>query len=359
MAGIESITDVQIELGTGGVDQRSFSRMALVIPYEADTRSGVITEPDMLLEAPFGLSTTSDGYKAALAAYSQNPGPTEIVIGRADTDDATPAATMAAITAEDDSFYGFADVTRDPARAAAFSAWGEAHKKLHAVAAAGGKQATNITTDIGSILKNANYFRTFTDNLNNADDFSHIGLMAKKFASLPGSETWAFTTLAGVTTEVLSPSEISNLKFRNMNYYTNYRNLALSMDGRVAAGEWIDIIRFRDWLEEEIRVRCFSVKIDSRIPYDDTGIAIFGQAIHSALDLGVRRGGIVADYPNEKGNGTIPGFTISLPRASTISNADKRARVLRDVKFEATLRGAIHAEQIRGRMTYNTLPSIG
>ena len=122
----------------------------------------------------------------------------------------------------------------------------------------------------------------------------------------------------------------------------------------MAGGEWIDIIRFRDWLKQEVQINVTSVLINTygKVPYTDPGIELIGTAIRKALDLGVVRGGIAPVELNED-NKEIPSYVITLPRSSGISDNTKAQRVLEDVKFSARLAGAIHLANIKGNLAYS------
>ena len=137
--------------------------------------------------------------------------------------------------------------------------------------------------------------------------------------------------------------------------FENFRNVAITQNGKTSAGEWIDVIRFRDWLQEEIMVNVFNVLINrDKIPFTDGGIGIIEAQINSALKLGQQRGGITPDEYVEDGN-INKGYVINVPLASNISANTKAQRLLEDVTFTARLAGAIHAINISGSLTYENL----
>jgi hypothetical protein len=179
--------------------------------------------------------------------------------------------------------------------------------------------------------------------------------MARCFAILPGGETWANKKLAGVTTDPLTETQYIAITGKNGNTFERFRNISITQNGKVAAGEWIDVIRFRDWLQEEITVNVFNALVNSdKIPYTDEGIAIIETQIRQALELGTRRGGIAPIEYDEDGNENY-GYTISVPLSSSISANQKATRVLQDVSFTARLAGAIHVVEITGSLTYENL----
>ena len=170
------------------------------------------------------------------------------------------ADTMAAITASDNDWYGWAFVDRTQANILAAAAWTEAHRKLFgtAIAEAGAMDA-DVTTDTGYLLMNNNFFRTFWFyHADAATDFPECAVFARCFAILPGGETWANKKLAGVTTDPLTETQYLAITSKNGNTFERFRNVSITQNGKVAAGEWIDVIRFRDWLQEEMTVNIFN-----------------------------------------------------------------------------------------------------
>lgn len=270
------------------------------------------------------------------------------------------ATNMALITAADNDFYGICYVNRDPDAVMEMAEWVESHTKLFGTATgADGVKNPEVETDIGSKLKNGNYYRTFWFyHKDAATDYPDAGVMARCFAVLPGGETWANKRLAGVTTDRLTEGEYKAITDKNGNTFEPFRNVTITQNGKVAAGEWIDVIRFRDWLTETIQTEVFSVMINrDKLPYTDAGIAIVENTINAVLELGQTRGGIAPTEFDEDGNKNL-GYSISVPKASGISANVKAQRVLRDVKFTARLAGAIHAVEIKGSLTYENLTEL-
>lgn len=265
--------------------------------------------------------------------------------------------TMAAIQSYDNDWYGWVLASREQADIMAAANWTESVRKLFGTAIAeAGAYNPESTTDTGYLLYNGNYFRTFWFyHKDAANDFPEAAVMARCFAILPGGETWANKKLAGVTTDPLTETQYIAITKKNGNTFERFRNISITQNGKVAAGEWIDVIRFRDWLQEEITVNVFNALVNSdKIPYTDEGIAIIEAQIRQALELGTRRGGIAPIEYDEDGNQNF-GYTINVPLSSSISANQKATRVLQDVSFTARLAGAIHVVEITGSLTYENL----
>lgn len=265
--------------------------------------------------------------------------------------------TMAAIQSYDNDWYGWVLTSRAQADILAAADWTESVRKLFGTATAeAGAYNPESTTDTGYLLYNGNYFRTFWFfHKDAATDFPEAAAMARCFAILPGGESWANKKLAGIITDPLTETQYIAITSKNGNTFERFRNVSITQNGKVAAGEWIDVIRFRDWLQEEITVNVFNALVNSnKIPYTDEGIAIIEAQIRQALELGTRRGGIAPIEYDEDGNENY-GYTISVPLSSNISANQKATRVLQDVSFTARLAGAIHIVEITGSLTYENL----
>ena len=268
----------------------------------------------------------------------------------------TIAETMAACVAYDSDFYGVALTSRTDADILAMAAWAEANGKLYGTCVSGADVLDGAdNTDIASQLMLNNYFRTFSFYHTDENDFPEVAVMSRCFTVTAGGETWALKQLAGVKVDALTETEYNVLKAKNVNTFERFRNLSLTQNGKVAAGEWIDVIRFRDFLEEEIKVNVVTAMINrNKVPYTDAGIAIIEAAIRQALARGQATGGIAPTEYDEDGNENL-GYTVTVPLAATISPNQKASRILEDVQFTARLAGAIHVVEIDGSLTYENL----
>ena len=268
----------------------------------------------------------------------------------------TIAETMAACVAYDPDFYGVALTSRTDADILAMAAWCEANEKLYGTCVEGTDVLDGSdNTDIASQLMLGNYYRTFSFYHEDANDYPEVAVMSRCFTAVPGSETWANKRLAGVEVDPLTETQFIVLRNKNVNTFERFRNMSLTQTGKVAAGEWIDVIRFRDWLAEEIKVNVLNVIVNNeKIPYTDAGIAIIEGAIRQSLRQGQVNGGIAPVEYDENGNQNL-GYTVTVPLAASIPANQKASRILENVTFTARLSGAIHVVEIKGQLTYENL----
>lgn len=284
-------------------------------------------------------------YKMAQAIFMQNPCVSRIVVGRIDSQDEDLAASMAAIQAEDNSWYGVALDQALSSSQQALAAWVEANKRFSIMwTTSADTYDASKNTDLASVLKAAAYDRTaviFHTAPAAGNDYPDAAWIGEGFPYDPGSSTWAYKTLNGVTKDNITPAKETVLQSKNCNYYSEVGGVNITQEGKVASGEWIDIIIGTDWLEARLRESVYSALVNNRkIPYDDTGIAMIEGLVKGVLNQAASAGILQADS-----------IVVTVPRYADIPQADKLARKLPDVKFTALYQGAIHRVTINGTIS--------
>jgi hypothetical protein len=237
--------------------------------------------------------------------------------------------------------YTTAFVTEDDQKLAA--AWAETQKKIYFLTSDASDIPTSATDDLFSDLKALNYDRTvmcYHSGLSSDDMYMAEAWMGECMPYDPGSQTWSFKTLTGITAYNLTSSQRTYILGKYGNIYTSTAGISNTENGKVASGEYIDIIRGIDWLEARIAENIFSELINTRkIPFTDEGIAIIEGLLREILNEAVGVGLITNDYE------------VSVPKAADVSSANKLARTLPDITFTATLQGAIHYVTLSGTVS--------
>lgn len=253
------------------------------------------------------------------------------------------AADLDAIELADPQWYCLLLANQPEADIEAAAAWVETKIKLMLADSADyGCIDGSSTTDLAHDLEASGYARTALMYHLNSGEFAGAAWAGKLLPLDPGSETWAFKSLAGITVNALNATEIANLDAKTCNHYTELAGVSITRKGYSASGEFIDITRFIDWLRARIQERVYSLFVNSvKIPYTDLGVALVKAEVLAQLREGVNIGGLSAD----------PAPTVSAPRVSEVSSLDKAARLLPDVTFTATLAGAIHSVEITGTIS--------
>lgn len=261
-------------------------------------------------------------------------------------DHADPGAAtdLDAILLEDSSWYCILNPFNSSAMAAAIAGWAESNKKFFVCqtvdSAVANTTSGSDTTSIAYVIRAD--FRTALIYHPTNSDFADAAWAGRVLPLDPGSETWAFKTLAGVGSAVLTSTKQTNLKNKHVNFYVTIGGLGRTQQGKVVANEWIDVIRFRDWLEINMQTDILEALANSKkIPFTDAGIAILEGKIRARLKAGVAVGALASD----------PAPRVSVPLAADVSASDKAARTLTGVTFDAVLAGAIHAITINGSLS--------
>lgn len=253
------------------------------------------------------------------------------------------ATDLSAVKLIDNSWYCLITLYNSKLYAAAAAAWTEANEKLYLMASLDSEIATvaeGSATDIAKALKTSAYARTAPIYYPNNGKFADAAWAGAVLPFDPGSETWKFKTLAGVPAVALTVTWQTNITNKICNFYYTVAGRNITAEGKVSANEFIDVIRFRDWLKARIQERIFLMLANAKkVPYTDPGIALIEAEVRAQLREGVEVGGLV------------DGFVVIVPKAASANPADKAARILRNVKFNATLAGAIHNIRIQGVIT--------
>ncbi len=182
-----------------------------------------------------------------------------------------------------------------------------------------------------------------------------VAMAVKAMNFHAGRETWALKQLAAVTPSKLSNTFIKKLEEVNFSHLMTVASKNITQGGKTNGGEWIDTIRFRDWLQNDMQVRVVNLlTVNPKIPYTNGGIALVQNQMISSLKDGQKYEGIAPTEYDEDGNPN-PGFTTSVPLSSSLSSSQKASRVLTDCSFTARLAGAIHMVEIKGCLTYDNL----
>lgn len=264
---------------------------------------------------------------------------------------------LAECAKENNRWYGLGLASREKSEVLQVADWAEANSKLFLTASNDRNiLVPSANSDLASLCKDKNYFRTAVMYSHKAEmEYPDMALMSYCFTFYPGAENWNLKKLSGVSHSPLSEGDFIAAKNKNCTTFENFNDsFSVTQGGKVAGGEWIDVIRFRDWLLQEIQINATSAMINAygKLPYTNAGIEVIGQAIRQAMDLGVSRGGI-APVELDKDSKEVKNYMITLPKAASISDNNKAQRILQDVKFGARLAGAINVTEIKGNLAYS------
>jgi hypothetical protein len=335
-AAITEFVDVTVNLIGASPDKFSFGTLMGIFDHSvtANRQDGPYTSVAEAVAAGFDSTTTPEVNAWVTAAFAQDDGVDQVLIGREDVGDADWTATMDAVElAGPDTWYITNAETRVDADIALIAAWTEARTKIYV------PQSSDKTAVAALAAQAAGYNRTGL--IYHATSTGTDGYLDGAWSSsggglnldVPGGVgIWAYRQLEGVTFDDLTAAEATVLYGADANIFGRNKGLNFTSKGTMASGRFFDTQTTIDWIkvrmEEEI-LAAF-VGAPQKIPYTNAGINIIVAAIQSVLSRGVSFGHLSPDVPPR----------IIAPDISEISSAVKQTREL-TITVEATLAGAI------------------
>lgn len=261
----------------------------------------------------------------------------------------TLTTDLNAIQALDADWYGLVLVQQSKAEVTEAANWAEAaDPKVLFVFDQSDDQNTDqtITNDIFSNLKAASLTKTAgIQNANDTQSFLGAAWMGRVFAMAnPGAANWNFKTLSGPLADGLSSNETNALIGKNANFYVVLGGLNLTQGaGKVASGEYIDVIQGLDALALDMALRIFTdLANNAKLPYTDTGMDVIRADISASL----------SKFSGPQYLLLIPGSTnIEIPLVADMDPADKANRVVNGIVWGAKLQGAVNAVNIAGTVS--------
>lgn len=258
------------------------------------------------------------------------------------------ANDLISITVEDNDWYCLLTAFDAVSYVTAAAGYIQAQKKIYL---AGCSQTLSVNGGLGGggidtldVLRSSLLSRTAGVYCPNPAAFRAAQWAGKRLPLDPGSETWKFAQLAlsaaaGDAAESLTSTQRSNLRAKRANWLESTAGLAFMYDGTMASGEFIDVVRGLDWLDDDMTVAVLQTLANNpKIPYTDEGVAVIKGDVRASLRRAFNRGIITEPDADD----------VTAPLVANVAPADRAARLLPDVRFVARLQGAIHKVNIRG-----------
>jgi len=360
---LDDIVTVDIDISMPATDSSSFDNLLIVglPPVSGPTRP----LPDVGVYSNL-LEVTDAGYVAdgenadpvgvaARVAFSQSPRPAKLFIAAMQEGEAkmleSPIDTLNRAL-ETDGWYVICPAGIGDDEFEQIAKWTEAQAKLFAY--------TFLSTDdpVSDVYYRSHGWCGLTldndlpDEVPESNLYLHVALTARCLSFPAGSETWHLKQLAAVSPSFLSGTLKKKLIDGHSNFFAQYAGRNVSVNGQVRAGEWIDIIRGRDWLKNEMQLRVFNLLLEhSKLPYLNEKIALVENEMIAALKMAQVRGLVAGDEYGADGK-LIDGFTVTVPNAADMTATQRQSRLLEECVFSARLAGAIHAVKLRGTLKH-------
>lgn len=346
------LSAVENDIYSGKVNGLAFT---YTVPASATTTT-VATALELIIEALTGVDSVSAAAKITVTPTAGSAAGTLLDVSEltknikffdASTDPGLEA-DLNAINAEDSDWFGLALDSQSKAEIQVAATWIEGQKKIAAFNSSDSDvKDSNATTDIASVLKGLAYLNSgVLYSGKQLLSYSGMAWMANRFAgSVPGADTWAYKSLKGVPPEdkfSMTSGQRNATLAKNGNVYDTVAGVNITEKGTVASGEYFDIRRGVFWLESELKIRVFAALANNaKIPYTDKGVEVVVSIVKGVLQDAIRVG-FLSDSPYP---------VVVAPKVADIDPVTRGTRVLPDVKFTATLAGAIHTVLIEGTVS--------
>lgn len=355
-------TDYSLTVAVGGGVSQPFQYTA----QTDDTAEVVLTQFKTQIEANPALKDN------ATVSVSGSAGSATMIITKAGENDFVKVTTtaqtlsisattadsasvaLAAIETYSTDWYFIATEDRTSQFVTAMASEIQARRKIFFTASNDVKalQGTELAsaTDVPAQLAKSKYTRTVCLWHHTASfDYPEMAYIAYGAPYDAGSIAWGNAQLTGVAASMqpankrpLTSIQKSALDARSCNFIDLDGGVPVVRRGITSGGEWIDIIRGVDWLESDLKTSLRDLLINQKggkITYDDTGITRVRQVIETSLQRAVNRN-------------FLSTYTVTVPKASQVSLADKKARILKDITFHGILAGAILDVDLKGTVAY-------
>lgn len=367
MSNVDKICTVDISLASPISNDASFDNVLILGPAPANPSKdvpaiGVYNSLEELTE--LGIVVTGDSADpvgvAARVAFSQSPRPHEVYVAIVDAtkDGQKTVADVLANALAVNGWYCVCPVGLESDDVKAAIQWVETQNKLCGYI---DNDPDEPIVEAGLYLRSYPIFAKEFPEQEDGDIPAEnlygmaVAVAVKAMNYHAGQETWALMPLSTVSPAKLTSTFIKKLEAANFNYVITVASKNITQGGKTGGGEWIDVIRFRDWLQNDMQVRIVNLLIvNPKIPYTDNGIGLVENQMLASLKDGQKYGGIAPTEYDADGN-AIPGYTTSVPLAADLTSTQKASRALKDCKFSARIAGAIHVVEVKGCLTYDNL----
>ena len=161
-----------------------------------------------------------------------------------------------------------------------------------------------------------------------------------------GSFTYKNLILTGVAAQELTDTEIDAIHKKGGITFVAKAGDNVTSEGKVAGGEYIDVIDSEDYIVQQIAYQTQKVlNTAAKVPYDNNGIGLLESVAKNVLQTAYNNGMIAT---NADGS---PAYTVNYGLREDTKETDRAKRHYLDGNFSFQLAGAIHTVEISGSIT--------
>jgi hypothetical protein len=200
---------------------------------------------------------------------------------------------------------------------------------------------TNSTTDVASDREAEEATRTATFYNHVIGGYAACAFAGRMLPTDPGSETWMWKKLRGVVASPLTSSQRGFADGKQCNYYRSGGNgLSITMNGQMGGGRYIDVQRGMDWFKARIAEALIALfASELKVPYTAAGLAQIKGVLEGVTQTAIAQGFLSPGTPDSEED-PIP--TVTVPKITDVTEADRAARTVSGVKVSGRVAGAAH-----------------
>lgn len=320
-------------------------------------------------------ATTDDFYKAALAAFSQNPRPLQVKAGFIDIDTAPIASEIQTeldtIYAADTDWYFLTtdSALRDIAAIDGLIEWVQAKNKLAMLDSNDVGHETAGNTTCVSARNKGEFDRTAVFYHTDADEWVAICAAAymstRVFDDADTAYTVKFKKPVSVANVNLASAKITAITGFTPNIGQSESNghcanTVIDIGGKnfiiegstLTQNVFLDEIHATDWIIARTEEEALGILLNNaRIPFTDRGMETIASAPRTVMQAAVRAG--LIDDPLEPGTGEYsPEYEITVPSVFDVTESQRKSRIAPAITVRFRYAGAIHYATINYTMTF-------
>lgn len=252
---ISQVVEVYISRETAQIDTASFSIPLLLVSLpdvvdNSDPQNPVTTPADVtnrvrvyttLAAVATDFGATSAAYVMTTKLLANQLRPASFMIGVKNSTETYTQGVNACLEANGD-WYMIAIDSKMASDIKEVAAVIQSQRRMFAASTADADVIDPADTDdVGSFLSDTSYDRTFLVYHTLADSqYPEVSWMGGQISEVPGSNTWAFKSGAGITADKLSATAIAALTDKHVNFFTRLGGVNMFRTGTTSMGEWID-----------------------------------------------------------------------------------------------------------------------
>lgn len=261
------------------------------------------------------------------------------------------AADLTACAAESKAFNGVVIAELSKACATAAAAWCESNGKLFGTNTLDTAVKDNTAVNTALTLKTSAYDRSITSfyATNSAYSFPSMAMFANFFAGTPGSRVSYYRSLNGLAAQDLTTTDQTNLDANHAYYVAEIGGANRSFGGKVASGEWLDVIYGIDYYSDRLLLRFAQLLLNAtdKLDFDTAGIAQFENALRAVAQEAVANKFARLD---KDAYGDF-GYKVVVPAIANVAANDIATRTLTGLQLEFKLAGAIKYSSVQINVT--------